>query len=69
MGSSQKVDHFFLERSKPYSEVGRFQTEEEALQCDVEIKQMLDDLSIKYKGVKADNTCVDQILEELRNNM
>lgn len=57
-----KTEHFFLNRAKPYSSSGRYQTEEQAKQYDLEIKEMLDEMKIKYIGVDADINCVDNII-------
>lgn len=61
-----KIDHFFLERTKPYSESGRYQTEIEAKQVDVEVKQMLDVFDIKYDKVACDENCVSTIIELMK---
>jgi tRNA uridine 5-carbamoylmethylation protein Kti12 len=61
-----KVEHFIIERAKPYSEVGRFETEEKARAFDIEIRDMLDSMSIKYANVVGDIGCVDSILKELK---
>lgn len=57
-----KVDHFYIERAKKYSSCGRVHSEEESLQCDKEIKKMLEDFSINYKTVVGDIDCVDNII-------
>lgn len=57
-----KVDHFLINRVKPYQAAGRYQTEEEAKQFDIEIKALLDELQIKYNEVPGDETAVDKIL-------
>lgn len=46
-----KVEHYVIDREKEYQAAGRYQTEEEARQFDVEISEMLDSLGIKYKRV------------------
>ena len=46
-----KYIHFFLERSAPYDPEGRFQTEEEALQIDEDLKALLRYEQLKYTGV------------------
>jgi tRNA uridine 5-carbamoylmethylation protein Kti12 len=46
-----KVDHFFVERAKKYNPNGRFQTEKEAKQFDLDIKSMLGDLNIGYTNI------------------
>lgn len=62
-----KVDHFFIRRVKPYSTKGRFETEELAKQRDIEIKELLDKLSIKYCEVDGDKDCVNNILNKMKN--
>ncbi len=62
-----KTDHFFLNRVKKYSGLGRNQNEEEARIIDGEIKNMLDSLSIKYNYVDCDLDCVDNIIKVLLN--
>lgn len=59
-----KVEHFVLERKKKYNPKGRFQTEEQAVEIDTEVKSMLDKLDIKYKTVDCD-VAVEKIIEEL----
>ena len=65
VSNNYKTDHFFLERPKPYSPAGRFESEQEALNCDSEIKYMLDDFGINYIDVLSDQHCVDTIIESL----
>ena len=40
--------NFLLDRNKPYSEVGRNQTEDQAKQIDLQIKVLLDYLKLKF---------------------
>lgn len=61
-----KVEHFFMRRVKPYSPVGRYQTEAEASICDAEIQSMLDEFGIKYTVVDGDEDAVEKILDVLR---
>ena len=60
-----KVDHFLLGRTKPYSDSGRYQTEEVAKSFDDEIKDMLKHFNIKYTEVPADINCVAAIMHHL----
>lgn len=62
-----KVDHFLLKRVKPYSALGRLQTEEEAKQIDFEIEKMLKDFGIKYTEVDGDDGAVDNIIRIMNN--
>ncbi len=57
-----KIDHYLLTRTKEYNPNGRLQTEEEAINCDIEIKNMLDRLGIKYIKINDDENAVDNIL-------
>lgn len=63
-----KVDHFYINRAKKYSNNGRLHNEEEARQCDIEIKEMLNNMGIKYQEVLGDINCVDTIINSLANN-
>lgn len=58
-----KVEHFVLERHKPYNPAGRWQTEDEAISFDVEIRALLDKKGIKYKVISS--TPVDKIVQEV----
>jgi hypothetical protein len=50
-----KQMHIMLKRVKVYNSAGRYQTELQAIEIDVEIKGMLDRLKIDYLNVTADN--------------
>lgn len=58
-----KVEHFLLSRTKKYNPSGRNQDEETAKKYDVEIKNMLDEVGVKYTQVTSPN--IETILEEL----
>lgn len=45
------TEHFVLNRTKPYNPAGRYQTEQESENFDVEITTMLKDFGIKYHNV------------------
>jgi hypothetical protein len=60
-----KVEHYFLNRVKPYQPAGRFQPLEEAKELDIEIKSMLNSLNIKFKEVDGDSHAVDFIMKDL----
>lgn len=62
-----KVDHFLLKRVKPYSALGRLQTEEEAKLIDLEIENMLKSFAIKYTEVDGDENAVDNIIKFMNN--
>jgi len=65
--NNYKVEHIFLVRQKEYNPSGRLQTEEEAKQFDIEIKDFMDSININYKiiecGEMVEKHIVD-ILEE-----
>lgn len=63
-----KADHFLLRRTKPYSESGRYQTESEAHEYDIEIEKMLKDFNLKYDEVQADKDAVQTIVTLLEKN-
>lgn len=58
--------NYLLQRKKPYSSIGRNQTEEEAIVLDLQINEVLDSNSIDYKNVPGDESAMDVILEDLR---
>lgn len=59
------IDHFFLFRHKKYNPAGRYQTEDEAKQYDIEIKALLDAKGIKYANIEGVETSVDEIVKHL----
>lgn len=60
-----KVDHFYLNRVKPYQSKGRFQDETEAKVIDTEIKTMLQEIGIKFTEIPGDEFAVDAIISKL----
>lgn len=60
-----KTDHFLIKRTKPYSQAGRYQTEEQAKEIDCEVEGILNSMNIKYTPVNGGETCVDEILRYL----
>lgn len=60
-----KVEHFFLHREKPYQTAGRFQGEVEAKSLDLEIKNLLDSLKIKYIEINANDLAAERITQNL----
>ena len=62
-----KVEHIFLKRVKEYNPAGRFQTEEKAKEYDVEMKNMLNNMKIKYKEFDANKTAPIIIFDYLRS--
>lgn len=63
-----KTDHFYLKRTKPYSASGRYQSEEQAQSCDIEMEEMLKEFNISYKTVCADRFCVSRIINEMEED-
>lgn len=61
-----KVEHFILSRQKEYNPTGRYQTKEEAISFDEEIKQFLIENKIKFTEITGGDTAVDQIIEVLK---
>lgn len=55
----------FLVRNKPYNAKGRFQTEDQARQLDIEIKHLLDAEKIPYHTVAAGRDSIEQIIKLL----
>jgi len=60
-----KVDHFFLERTKPYSDAGRYEDEDLSRQYDKEIKELLNEMNINFTSINCDKNCVDNIMSVL----
>lgn len=58
------VDHYFLTRGHPYKQEGRYQTEEEGIKIDEELKRMLNDLHIRYTLLE-DNS-IFKIIEDIK---
>lgn len=56
-----KIEHFFIEREKPYVAKGRNESEETARQYDSELKDLLKSLGIKYQSIP-DSSAVHDIL-------
>lgn len=63
--NNYKVEHYFLVRKKEYNPSGRLQTEEEAKQYDIEIKEFLDAHKINYKVIECDEFVEQKIVEDL----
>ncbi len=57
--------NFFIERVKPYVQIGRNQTEEEAAQISDKILGILYDNKISYSKIKGDRSAPLTILDEL----
>jgi tRNA uridine 5-carbamoylmethylation protein Kti12 len=59
------VEHFFINRTKPYTASGRYQTEEQANEYDTDILNMLIDFGICFDEVDGDSQCVESIINKL----
>lgn len=59
--------NYLLERVKPFNEVGRFQTAEEAKQDDIKLRKMLDDYEIKYTDIKGEKASIEIIANQIKN--
>ena len=61
--------NYFLVREKKYNPIGRNQTEDEAKEVDVQVKELLDSEKIAYELVGGNELgydyIVDRILEQL----
>lgn len=62
-----KMDNYnyILKRSKRYEPTGRSQTEEEAKQIDVEVKELLNTNNMPYKEINGDHTAINTILDDM----
>ena len=60
--------HVFLERSKPYNPLGRFQSEDQAKNIDNGVYGMLADLRIPFVKCSTDREHLDQLLTDLKVN-
>lgn len=58
--------NFFINRKKPYSKVGRTQSESEAKFIDGEIRDLLWQNDISHINVDGTETCADEILEHIK---
>jgi hypothetical protein len=56
---------FFVNRKKAYNPKGRFQTEEEAIQCDIDIKNLMIRKDIPFIEINGDETAIDSIISHL----
>lgn len=66
--SRNSID-IFLERVKPYSKIGRSQTEEEARQLDSNIKTVLDMHVPSYYTIPGIKSSTDHILELIKDSI
>lgn len=57
-----KVEHFFINRPDSYDPTGRYQSKEESLQCDREIKDLLKEFNVNFHEVQTGENTVEEIL-------
>lgn len=57
--------HYFLKRNHPYQNKGRFQTEEEALKIDTQLKIFMEELGVSYKLIETGPDAFTNILNDL----
>lgn len=57
--------NFFIERQKKYNPNGRMQTEEEALEIDVNLKKLLQDSNVKYTCVPGSKEGIEKMETEI----
>lgn len=57
--------NYFVERRKAYSQVGRVQTEEEALEVDRGLKSLLNRYGVQYKNVLSSDGGIEEILKDV----
>lgn len=60
-----KVEHYFLERCKPYNPAGRFQNEEDAKKIDKEIYEILNQHNINFKSILGNEEAAEIIYNDL----
>jgi len=59
--------NFFIRRTKPYQRFGRSQTEEQAKDVDLGMREMLDDLGIEYLTVETGEHGINDMLRTVAN--
>lgn len=57
--------NFLLQRRKGYKEEGRLQSEEQAIEKDMEIKAVLEDNDILYRSIAGARTSIPEIVERI----
>lgn len=60
------VEHYFINRTKPFNQNGRNENEEQAKEIDAELRLFLNDFGIKYKTTNSEDA-VDFIVGDLLN--
>jgi ABC-type oligopeptide transport system ATPase subunit len=66
--NAQENISFFLERVKPYSNIGRVHSFEQAKEVDIKVKDLLDYYKIPYKSILGDFNAPEDIYEYLEDN-
>jgi len=61
--------NYFLQRVKPFNEVGRFQTAEEAKQDDIKLRKMLDEFEVKYQVIKGEKASTEIIAKQIKDRI
>jgi hypothetical protein len=60
---------FFIERTKPYNEVGRNQTEAQAKQLDQDTRDMLQKAGVEYIGIKGNAKAPYTLYHYIKENL
>lgn len=63
-----KVEHFIVRRTKQYNPAGRYQSEEQAKEYDLEIENLLIEFNIKYTVIDGDVDAPSNILTILKGS-
>ena len=59
--------NYFIERVKPYNPKGRFQTEEQAKQDDIYLKELLDKFGVSYQIIKGEKASTEIIANQIKS--
>lgn len=62
---SYENHNFYIERDKPYVQVGRTQSEDEAIFLDGKMLGILDKCNVNYYSLKGNEECVDRIYRSI----
>ena len=54
--------NYFVNRVKPYNPAGRLQTEQQALEMDVRVKDLMSGLDMPYRVIDGDLQSADKIV-------
>jgi hypothetical protein len=58
---SYRNHNYYIQRDKPYVQIGRTQTEDEAIVLDIKMLGILDKHNVNYMPVVGDEECVERI--------